>query len=83
MNGYFIIGIALLCLVVGFSTGWHEKQLRYESSQEKVEQTQADNAAKAQAKIVAKTQVIVRYIHDSKDTCLNRPVPAQLLQQLQ
>lgn len=82
MNGYLIIAIAAGCLVLGFLTGYHERTLRYEAAQDKSAIINADKAANAQAQIITKTQIVTKYIHDSKDTCINKPVDTNLLRQL-
>lgn len=82
MNSWIKLGIAIAALLMAFAEGWHEKAIRVEASQEKAAVRGENKAADAQAKIITKTEVVTRIIHDNKSPCTNQPVPSDLLQQL-
>lgn len=82
MNGYWQIGFIVAALLIGLIIGNRVTTWHYEAKLESAAVQAANQATTAQSKIIAKTQIINHYIHDSKSTCINQPIDPLLLQQL-
>lgn len=72
-----VIAIGLAVIIIFFA-GYHLRTLRYEAAL-------ADHNAtiiKSIPEVITKTQVLTRIIRDAKDSCVNAPIPADVLNEL-
>ena len=82
MNGNIIIGLCIAALLIGILIGNRVTTWHYKAEIEQNATLAGNKAANGQSKIITKTQIITKVIHDSSDSCLDKPLPAKLLQQL-
>lgn len=78
MNLYFSLAAITLALMTGWITHtW------YDGYKTKNQAIYAEHrAAAGEVKIIHDVQVITKVVTHEKDTCINKPVPADLLKQL-
>lgn len=82
MNFWWKFGLFLASYLFAFGLGVYGHHLYVGNAEKSAAVVAEHKAAEGSTKIIHDTQIITKVIHDTKDTCVGKPIPADLAHSL-